>query len=154
MDFRDASVSRLQVQYDRLQRRIDTAYEDRLDGGIAADFFERRAAEWRKAQTTLRRRMDAFAAADQAYIDQGIALLELARRAVVLYERQNSREKRRLLDFLHLNSFWDGEHLETSWRKPFDILVELARESRDGTGDNGAGGGGCQVRHPRQDSNL
>ena len=137
---REASMARLQAEWERMQARIDTAYEDRLDGRIAPDFFERKAAEWRDEQAQLRRRMDLHLDADQASIDQGIALMELAGRAVELYEQQNPREKRRLLEFLMLNSFWDGESLEVDWRKPFDILAE----SPAGPPTRNAPGGGSE----------
>jgi hypothetical protein len=36
--------------------------------------------------------------ANEAYLDQGVKLLELAQRAHVLFKKQEPREKRRLLD--------------------------------------------------------
>ncbi len=118
------AIARLQAEYERLQRRIDAAYEDRLDGRIDIAFFDRKAREWREAQTRVRRDMAAHEAADQGYMEAGIALLELAQRAVELYESQDGAEKRRLLRYAYLNSHWDGEHLRVTWRQPFDILSE------------------------------
>jgi hypothetical protein len=48
--------------------------------------------------------------ADKSYADEGVQLLELARKAQTLFDRQEPREKRRLLDFLLSNCTWeDGE---------------------------------------------
>ncbi len=140
-----AAVARLQAQYDKLQRRIDAAYEDRLDGRIDAAFFDRKAREWREEQATIRRQMAAHEAADQGYMEAGIALLELAQRAVVLYELQDGPEKRRLLQFVYLNSTWDGEHLDVEWRQPFDIIAESIEEAGHGS----APGGGSEGRFDR-----
>ena len=129
-----AAIARLQAQYDKLQARIDAAYEDRLDGRIDAAFFDRKAREWREEQAHVRRRMAAHEAADQGYMEAGIALLELAQRAVELYELQDGPEKRRLLQFCHSNSLWDGRTLQVEWRQPFDILAESPKGPPPKTG--------------------
>ena len=133
-----AAMTRLQGEYDKLQRRIDAAYEDRLDGRIDPVFFDRKAREWRQEQGRIRRDIARHEAADQGYIEQGIALLELARMSVDLYERQDLLEKRRLLHFLYLNSLWDGERLEVEWRQPFDILAESPKGPPTTTGPGDA----------------
>ena len=133
-----AAVARLQARYDKLQHRIDAAYEDRLDGRIDAAFFDRKARGWREDQAEVRRQMAAHEAADQGYMETGIALLELAQRLVVLYESQTGPEKRRLLKFVHSNSLWDGEELTVGWRQPFGILAEspIGPPTKTGPGDD------------------
>ena len=49
--FREEAVGRLQVEYDKLAKRIDAMYEDKLDGRVDAAFFDRKSAEWRSEQT-------------------------------------------------------------------------------------------------------
>jgi site-specific DNA recombinase len=51
-------------------------------------------------------------------------LLELAQRAVILYEKQNMQEKRRIINFVCSNSEWKDGRLLPNYRKPFDILAE------------------------------
>jgi site-specific DNA recombinase len=47
-------------------------------------------------------------------MDEGVQLLELARKAQTLFDRQEPREKRRLRDFLPSNCTWeDGEVVAT-----------------------------------------
>jgi hypothetical protein len=41
------AIRRIQAEYERLQNRIDAMYIDKLDGRVDADFFDRKAAEWR-----------------------------------------------------------------------------------------------------------
>ena len=132
-----AAVARLQARYEKLQARIDAAYEDRLDGRIDAAFFDRKARDWREQQAEIRRSMATHEAADQGYMESGIALLELARRAVELYERQDGPEKRRMLQFVYSNSLWDGEELVVEWRQPFEMLAESPSGPPPKTGPGG-----------------
>jgi site-specific DNA recombinase len=49
-------------------------------------------------------------------------------RAHKLFQRQDSREKRRLLNFLLSNCTWKNGELEVTYRQPFDMIVEMHRE--------------------------
>ena len=62
--------------------------------------------------------------ANRTYLDEGVKLLELAQRAVILYEKQTVQEKRRIINFVCSNSIWKDGRLVPNYRQPFDILVE------------------------------
>jgi hypothetical protein len=53
-----------------------------------------------------------------------VKLLELAQRAVILYEKQTVGEKRRIINFVCSNSLWKDGRLQPNYRQPFDILVK------------------------------
>jgi hypothetical protein len=40
--FHREAIERLQAEYNRLQRRIEVAYEDKLDERITTEFYDRR----------------------------------------------------------------------------------------------------------------
>jgi site-specific DNA recombinase len=56
-------------------------------------------------------------------LEDGVRLLELAQKAASLYEKQEMREKRRILDFLFSNCLWKNGALIPHYRKPFDLLA-------------------------------
>lgn len=60
--------------------------------------------EWRAEQERCLRDIERHQDADQSYLDDGVRLIELAQNAQRLFEKQDSREKRRLLNFLVSNS--------------------------------------------------
>ena len=114
-------------------------YIDKLDGKIGGDFFDRMAGQWREEQTRCLRDIERHQEAEQVYMDEGVQILELARNARALFERQTAREKRRLLNFVLSNFTWaDGEVVAT-FRQPFDLLAETtanAARSEAGNGGN------------------
>jgi site-specific DNA recombinase len=55
--------------------------------------------------------------------------LELANRAAVLFERQDAREKRRLLNYVLSNCTWKSGELTPIFRQPFDIIADGAKLS-------------------------
>ena len=118
------AIARLQKLYAGLQRRIDTAYEDKLDGQLSPASFQEKANGWRQDMAHIRSDLSRHENADRAYTEEGIALLELASMALELYESQDAPEKRRLLDFLCLNTEFRGDTLVVRWKKPFDGIVQ------------------------------
>ena len=116
-------IANLQKQYGRLQDRLDAAYIDKLDGKIAQDFFDRKSEEWRRGQADILRKIEKHQNANTTYLVEGAHILELAQHAVILYEKQDMLEKRRLLNFVFSNSTWKDGRLTPGYRKPFDLLA-------------------------------
>ena len=117
------AVEGLQNQYARLQKRLEAMYIDKLDGQISQEFYEAKTREWRREQEGILTKIEKHQNADQSYLDEGIRLLELAQRAAILYEKQDMKEKRRLLNFVCSNSIWKDGKLTPNYRKPFDLLA-------------------------------
>lgn len=85
--FRNDAVARLRDQYDTYKNRLDKLYEDKVDGVIGVEFFKRKSAEWEAEQTRILRAIDEHHAANHSYINEGVKLLELAKKAYSLYEK-------------------------------------------------------------------
>lgn len=71
-------------------------------------------------------------------MDEGVQILELARSALALFERQPAREKRRLLNFVLSNCNWADGVVVATFRQPFDLLPETtAFAARSSAGNSG-----------------
>jgi hypothetical protein len=67
-------------------------YLDKLDGRVESAFFDKISAQWREEQNRCLREMAGHESAEQSYMDEGIQILELARNAQKLFERQQPRK--------------------------------------------------------------
>ena len=152
--FHDEAVQRLQDEYSRLQNRIDRMYVDKLDGRVSDEFFDQKSTEWRQEQATVRQNLEQHEQANQSYLQEGIAILELANRAAELFDRQAASEKRRLLDFVLSNSTWGNGELAVEFRQPFDLIAlgatELKQKKAAGVGSDDL----HQFKYTPEDSNL
>jgi site-specific DNA recombinase len=120
----EEAIARLRAEWDRLQKRLDAMYVDKLDGRVDAAFFDKMSAEWRKEQDRCQREIDRHQDADESYMDEGVQILELARNAQRLFERQEPRQKRRLLNFVTSNCTWEDGEVVATFRQPFDLLAK------------------------------
>lgn len=121
--FREDAIIRLQEEQSKIQNRLDRLYDDRLDGFIEPDFFERKSREWRQTQKRLADQITEYQEAAHDYVQDGIRLLELSKKAYFLYKQQDSIEKRKLLNFVCSNSIWKDQTLTATFRQPFDLLA-------------------------------
>jgi hypothetical protein len=65
-------------------------YVDKLDGLIDAAFFQRNSNQWRETQDRCKRDIERHRSADRSYLNEGVALLELAKDAQRLFAKQKS----------------------------------------------------------------
>ena len=120
---RQEAIARLRLEQTKLQNRLDKLYEDRLDGFIEPAFFERKTREWKHTQARLSEQIAQHEAANHDYLEDGVRLLELSKKAYFLFKKQKPHEKRRLLNFVCSNSTWKDQTLTATFRQPFDILA-------------------------------
>jgi site-specific DNA recombinase len=149
----EGAIERLQTEHKRLQSRLDAMYIDKLDGRVDATFYERMSVSWREEQARCLREIERHQAANKSYMDEGVRLLELARDARRLFEKQESREKRRLLNFLVSNCSWKSGELTVTLRQPFDLLAKTTLALEKGRAAGGIASDPSQIWLPGPDSN-
>lgn len=118
------AIKRLIKERDRLQQRIEAIYIDKVDGKIDDEFHDRMHDEWREEQERCLRGIERCQTADDSYMDEGVGLLELAKDAHRLFEKQSAGEKSRLLNFVLSNCSWKHAKLTAEFKQPFDLLAE------------------------------
>jgi site-specific DNA recombinase len=150
----EEAIRRLEVENKRLSDRIHAMYVDKLDGVIDTAFFEKMSNQWREEQNRCQREIDRHRKADKSYLEEGIALLDLARNAQRLFAKQEPREKRRLLNFVLSNCTWEDGEVVATFRQPFDMLAETTTSAARVVHDETARSSKNEIWLPEQDSNL
>ena len=132
----EEAIKRHQAEYNRLNDRIHAMYVDKLDGLVDMAFYDRMSNQWREEQNRCQREIERRHNADKSYLDEGVALLDLARNAQRLFAKQEPREKRRLLNFVLSNCTWEDGEVVSTFRQPFDMLAEtVTAAAHVGEGD-------------------
>jgi Recombinase len=134
----EEAIKRHQAEYNRLNDRIHAMYVDKLDGLIETAFFEKMSNQWREEQNRCQREIERHQNADKSFLDEGVALLDLARNAQRLFAMQEPQEKRRLLNFLLSNCTWEDGEVVATFRQPFDMLAETVTAGAHVGADEGA----------------
>jgi site-specific DNA recombinase len=125
---RQIRLAATQQRLTALRGRIDQMYEDKLDGKIDDEFWTRKMNEWREQEHQLALALNALqnpARSDNVLTVKKI--LELANKAHFLYVTGNHAERGQLLKSILLNCDTDGVNLRPTYRKPFDLIFERAK---------------------------
>jgi len=121
--FRETEIKKLNAEHERVQKAVDTLYEDRIEGRIDLAFFERKSQQWRDEQSAIRRDIERHQTATESFMEAGVRIIELSQKLHSMFLRQPAHEKRRLLDFVVSNCSWKDGRLTPTFRQPFDMLA-------------------------------
>ncbi|MDC7684367.1 hypothetical protein PQU92_13855 [Asticcacaulis sp. BYS171W] len=97
------AVRRVRGEIDRLKQRLDAVYIDKLDGRIDEAYYHRVSAQWRDEMARCQNDMERYQDASDIYMDEGVALLNLAQNAHHLFEKERGNSRKKLLNFVLSN---------------------------------------------------
>lgn len=123
--FRETHLQSLEVQHSRIQNRLEGLYKDKLDGVISAERFEKLNSTWCLEAQEMERQIATYNDASARYIDTGLKVFELSQVLPERFVTFDPAKKRELLEIICLNLGFDGASVIATYRKPFDILVEM-----------------------------
>ncbi len=111
-----------------LRTRMDQLYEDKLDGRITEEFWTRKQSEYSDQERSLKTALSSLnTPITQDRVLNVERIFELAHKAYFLYVTQNHAERGQLLKSVLLNCTTDGISLWPTYRKPFDLIFQRAK---------------------------
>jgi site-specific DNA recombinase len=119
---REREIARLEEQRRRLDSKLDAMYEDRLEGRITPEMYDRKASDSRSQSLALSRRIDEIRSAAPTAVQDAINLIDLTSRAADLFAVQPVHEKQRFLRLILKNATWQQGRLQTEFEQPFENL--------------------------------
>ena len=122
-----AQRNALQARLSALRQRMDRAYQDKLDGKIPENFWERKMAEWTTEELGIQQALNRLELPTSDRLLTVQRTLELANKAYSLYLTRNPDEQARLLRMVLLNCAVDGTTVQPTYRKPFDQIFERGK---------------------------
>jgi site-specific DNA recombinase len=120
-------IQQLEKQIHTLQRRIDQAYLDKLDGIITEDFWKTHSRKWLEEKELLTIKLLATQRADTHYLESANIILELAKRAVELFQSRPAEQKRRMIDLLVSNCSYKDEKLDIELKPVFNEILKTTK---------------------------
>ena len=124
---RDEQERALDVRLNQVQRRLDQAYQDKLDGKISEEFWSRKAAEWQREENQILASKASVQSFQPHKLLEASRILELANKAYFLYVRQSPEEKAKLLKMVLSNCAIDAVSIYPVYKKPFDLIFRKAK---------------------------
>lgn len=101
-----------------------------MEGKITEELWVSKFKQWSDQKEKLQIKLNAQQKANKSYYETGVRLIELSNRAYELYEKQDVKEKQKLLKFLLLNSKMQGNMIDFVLKMPFSLIVETKKSKK------------------------
>jgi site-specific DNA recombinase len=119
---REKTVRKLEEQHRRAQAKLEAMYEDKLEGRISAEFYDRKAKDLQAQASELLRKVNQIRVATPAPVNDAINLMDLTSRAAELFMAQQAHEQQRFLRLVLRSASWQAGELRTEFEEPFETL--------------------------------
>jgi site-specific DNA recombinase len=126
-EIREQQQRVLQQRLALVQRRMDQAYQDKLDGKISEEFWARKSSEWQLEEHQVVGSIQSLKAVKPGRLLDAARILELANKAYFLYVKQSAAEKAKLLKMVLSNCAIDAVSIYPTYRKPFDLIFQRTK---------------------------
>lgn len=119
-EYQSTMRSHFQQEYDKLEKRIEQMYDDKLDGCITEDEYHKRIQRYRIEQRSFKQKLDNLHTADEDYYTTANYLLNLSKRIPQIFASSKPEIKRRLIDLTLSNPTLNDATICATIRKPFN----------------------------------
>ena len=125
MFYRNA-ITQTRTEYNKLQKKLDVLYEDRLDGRITVDEYDKYVTKTKAEMDELDRKLVEITNNDKSFEVTSEYLLQLASKAKQIFESSQPAKRNKILRMLLANATLDKKRLQLNLLKPFLAFVTNA----------------------------
>ena len=125
--FHQENFKKLQKDYNLLEERISKMYDDKLDGFIPKEQYQKKLKEYKEKQRDILIQMEEHNKADENFYITASQVLDLSNRALEIFESSEVKEKRALINLLLQNSLLSERKLLFSLRSPFYMIAKCGQ---------------------------
>lgn len=129
-EYHNSTMAELSRQQVMIQQRIDALYDDKLDGKISLEFYNKKIEQYNKQLFEASAAVQLHQSASVDYLALGVAILELSQKAKIIYNQKTTPEdKRMLLNFVFSDIKLNDGKLEATYNNAFQIIASRSRNT-------------------------
>jgi len=121
------AIAETRKEAQRIEQKIATLYEDRLDGRITAIDYDKYAKKYNDEKIELERKLVEYTNNDKSFVVTSSYLLQLASKAQEVFESSQPEKKNKILKMLLANCQINQKRLQLNLLKPFDGLLSAMK---------------------------
>ena len=113
----------INAEIQKYNGRLEKMYDDRLDGSISPELYDKKFKEFTEAKQALKKHRDKFELIAEDTFSSIEHLLKLSRNAPRLFEKGKIDLKRELIKMTHSNLELNGKELRWKLKRPFEMMA-------------------------------
>ncbi len=127
IDYHSKSLTELKQRYDQIQNRLDRLYDDKLDGKISEEFYDRKFKQFAQEKDQITDSIKKHSQANIKYYELGINFYELSQKAKQIYLKADDEQKRQLISLVLDKLILNEGKLTYGYKKAFQIICDMAQ---------------------------
>lgn len=126
-DFKKKNITNLQRRAAQIDSRLDKMYDDRLDGRISAETYDKKAREYEQERKALQSEVLRHQEAGDETRELRVKIFELSQAAPNIFAKAAIEKQRTLIGLVFERLEMKGGKLSYSFREPFAVLAKNAQ---------------------------
>ena len=122
-EYHTNSLNELNNRYEKIKKRLDNLYDDKLDEKINKDFYERKFKQYSEEKDSIISSIKKHSDSSNKSFELG-NIYDLSQKAPETYQRATVEQKRQLIKTVFDNLFLIEDKLNYTYTKPFQLLHE------------------------------
>lgn len=123
------AIAETRKEAQRIEQKMATLYEDRLDGRITATDYDKYAKKYNEEKIELERKLVEYTNNDKSFVVTSSYLLELASKAKDVFDGSQPAKKNKILRMLLANCQINQKRLQLNLLKPFSDMLDSTKSS-------------------------
>ena len=123
------AISETRKEAQRIEQKMATLYEDRLDGRITAIAYDKYAKKYNDEKNELERKLVEYTNNDKSFIVTSSYLLELSSKAKRVFDGSQPAKKNKILKMLLANCKINQKRLQLNLLKPFSDVLDCTKST-------------------------
>lgn len=123
----EKNIGAIKNKLETIDRRLKVMYEDRLDGRITTDEYDKTVKDYKAEQQRLLIEYEEHSQADKNFYIIANKLIDLSSKAWEIFKSSELEEKQQLLNFILQNSYLQGKKALFELKNPFAGILEYAK---------------------------
>ncbi len=125
--FHSSSVGEVNKQHDLIKQRLDKLYDEKLDGKITEEFYNRKFKQYSDELKAADKALVKHSEASIKYFELGINFYTLSQKATAIYQKALLDQKRMLIRLVFENLTLNEGALIIKYTKAFQILHDAVQ---------------------------
>ena len=121
------TLQELRKEYDKIENRKSKLQDDKYDGSITNDFYDKKFKEYTEKQAKLMTEISKHDKANNQYYITANTILNLAKRAREIFENSEVPEQRQFLNYLLQNCQLKDKNLIYKLKTPYDTVLSASK---------------------------
>ena len=128
----EIALNNFRKEYDKIQKRLDGLYDDKLDGKITKDFYDKKFEQYTQEKNEVQKLIKKHSDLSDEYKELGGNIYDLSQKMVDVYAKaKTALKKRQMVNHVFEKLVLNKGELDHEYTEPYRAVLEAIRATNN-----------------------